>query len=381
MEIQDISLYTALNSRSNRTVAAEINGEMAMAPSGASAGTHEASSFVPDDMESIEEEIREKVVGEDLEQEEFDRILKEIDGSDGFDNIGSVGIAASLAFKLAEGYGKKPVFPYPLGNAVGGGEHGGNTAIQEFLIIPVEAESFMEAVQINSEIYHELKDRYARKIMGMNDEGALITKMDDEETLKALHKVAEKHGARLGLDVAANEIWNGEKYVYPEMNMELNPKQQLKFMQKLINEYDLYYVEDPFHEDDFDSHRKLTLETECLIVGDDLFVTNSERLGTGIEESSCNSLIVKPNQVGSVTGTMDTVEMAVENDYTPVVSHRSGETCDTSISEMALEKEIPIIKAGIADIRTAKLNRLMLEWQKMEREGREPEMAELPFQD
>ncbi len=379
MKINNIELFETIISRTSKTVAAEVNGEIAFSPSGASAGTHEASSFVPENMEDLESELKDKLEGEEFNQEDFDTALKEYDGSETFDSIGSVGIALSLAFKMASGYEKNNVFPYPLGNAIGGGEHGGNTAIQEFLILPVEAETFLEAVEINSKIYRELQDRYASKIMGMNDEGALVTRMDDEETLEKLHKVANEYGARIGLDMAANELWNGEKYVYPEMGMELSPKEQLKFVQKIIDEYDLYYVEDPFHEDDYSNHKKLTVETDCLIVGDDLFVTNEKRLERGVEQGSCNSLIVKPNQVGTVTGTYETVEKAFEKDYLPVVSHRSGETCDTSISRMALEKEIPIIKAGIADIRISKLNKLMLEWQKMEKSGKDPKMAELPY--
>ncbi len=379
MKVEEISVYEAINSRTNNTVAAEVNGKLAFAPSGASAGTYEASSFVPEDMKRFEEELKEKIEGGEFDQRSFDEALIDYDGSESLEKIGSMGIALSLAFKLAEGYEKNRYFPYPLGNAVGGGEHGGNTAIQEFLILPVEAESFPEAIEINSKIYREFREKHSRKIMGMNDEGALVTKMDDEETLQKLYKVAEKHGARLGLDIAANELWNGEKYVYPEMGMELSPKQQLKFVKKIIDEYNLYYVEDPFHEDDYYNHKKLTVETGCLIVGDDLFVTNEKRLGKGIEKGSCNSLIVKPNQVGVVSKTYKTIEKAVENDYVPVVSHRSGETCDTSISKIALEKNIPIIKAGIADIRISKLNELLLEWQRMEKAGKNPEMGDLPL--
>ncbi len=377
MKVEEIGVYEVINSRTNKTVAAEVNGKLAFAPSGASAGTYEASSFVPEKIKRFESDLKEKIEGRDLDQKGFDEALIEYDGSKNLEKIGSIGIALSLAFKLAKGYEKDVYFPYPLGNAIGGGEHGGNTAIQEFLILPVEAESFPEAIEINSKIYREFKERYSQKIMGMNDEGALVTKMNDEETLKKLYKVAEKYGARLGLDMAANELWNGEEYVYPELGMNLSPKQQLKFVKKIIDEYDLYYVEDPFHEDDYDNHKKLTVETGCLIVGDDLFVTNERRLGKGIEKGSCNSLIVKPNQVGSVSKTYKTIEKAVENDYIPVVSHRSGETCDTSISRMALEKKIPIIKAGIADIRISKLNKLLLEWQRMEKKGENPKMGEL----
>jgi len=378
MEIQQIQLHTVLNSRADKTIAASINQSTACAPSGASAGSHEAHSFVPNNLNKIEEQVKNKIQGNDPSQREFDTILHDIDGSTLFENIGSTGIALSLAFKTATGYDQENIFPYPLGNVVGGGEHGGNTAIQEFLVIPVNADSFPEAVDTNARIYHEMKERYGQKIMGMNDEGALVTRMDDEETLKALHAVASDHGARLGLDIAANELWDGSTYTYPSMNMELPPREQLKFVQKLIDRFDLYYVEDPFHEDDFDRHQKLRRETDCLVVGDDLFVTSPDRLERGSEQGSCNALIIKPNQNGTVSGTKKTVETAKENGYVPIISHRSGETCDASIAYLALEWQLPIIKAGITDIRIAKLNALLLEWQRMESEGISPEMADLP---
>jgi len=377
MRINGFHLDRVIDSRTNPTVACTLNGNTAMAPAGASAGSHEASCFVPDNLEEIEDAIHAEVREQDLSLREFDATLAGLDGTQGFDRIGSVSIAASLAFKAASGYDRDPVFPYPLGNIVGGGEHGGNTAIQEFLVLPVEATSFPEAVHINSRIYQEMKERYESKILGMNDEGALVTRMDDEETLEKLSTVAEEHGARLGLDVAANELWDGSVYRYPSMNMELTPREQLKFMQKLTDEYDLAYVEDPFHEDDFQHHQQLRRETDTLVVGDDLFVTDADRLQRGIDEGAGNSIIIKPNQIGTVSATRRTVRLAQDNDYTPVLSHRSGETTDTSIADLALEWNVPILKAGVADIRIAKLNHLILAWERMDRRGREPEMAEV----
>lgn len=377
MDIDGLHLDRVIDSRTNPTVACTINGSTAMAPAGASAGSHEASCFVPDNLEEIEEELHVEIGHQDLDLDEFDALLQDLDGTHGFDRIGSVSIAASLAFKQASGFDRGSVFPYPLGNIVGGGEHGGNTAIQEFLVLPVEADSFPEAVRINSAIYQEMKERYENKILGMNDEGALVTRMDDEETLEKLSTVAEEHGARVGLDVAATELWDGSVYRYPSMNMELPPREQLKFMQKLTEEYDLAYVEDPFHEDDFEHHQALRRETDTLVVGDDLFVTDADRLQRGIDEGAGNSIIIKPNQIGTVSATRRTVRLAQDNDYTPVLSHRSGETTDTSISDLALEWDVPILKAGVADIRIAKLNHLILAWNRMERAGRDPEMAEV----
>ncbi|MFB6144593.1 MAG: enolase C-terminal domain-like protein [Candidatus Nanohaloarchaea archaeon] len=363
MKIESLYLRRIIDSRTHETVEAEINGVKGKAPAGASTGRHEVDASVPEHLAETEDILRGKLVGEEFTQQEFDRRLKEIDGTDDFSRLGASSIAASFAFKNASGFDHGNRFPLPLSNVIGGGEHGGNTSIQEFLVLPVNADSVYGAVQTNARIYRELKQRYAKKIKGINDEGALITSMDDEKTLKALKKVADEYDARIGLDIAASEFHEDGKYRLHSMNMVNDPDQQLEFVQKLIDEFELAYVEDPFHEDDFRYHAELTSKNpEVMICGDDLFVTQKERLQEGIDNGACNSLIVKPNQVGTVTGAKETVELAEENQYTPVVSHRSGETCDHTISDLALEWEAPIIKAGIADIRIAKLNRLIELW-------------------
>ncbi|MFB6209539.1 MAG: hypothetical protein ABEJ56_05390 [Candidatus Nanohaloarchaea archaeon] len=367
MRVKSIRLREIIDSRTKPTVEAEVNGELGKAPSGASTGRHEAEAFVPKNLDSIQDRLR-NLEGRDLTQEEFDQELRDIDGNEKFSKIGSVAVASSFAFKNASGFDHSKKFPLPLSNIIGGGEHGGNTSIQEFLVLPVNAESFPEAVRTNTAIYQELKQRYSQKVKGINDEGALITSMDDEQTLKALKKVADGHKARIGLDIAASEFFQEEtgKYHLNSIGEEFEPEGQLDFVEKLIQRFDLVYVEDPFHEDDFRNHARLrSKHPEVLVTGDDLFVTQEERLKEGIENRSGNSLIVKPNQVGTVSDARETVELAKENDYTPVISHRSGETCDHTISDLALEWECPIIKAGIADIRIAKLNRLTSLWDRI----------------
>ncbi|MFB6208211.1 MAG: enolase C-terminal domain-like protein [Candidatus Nanohaloarchaea archaeon] len=362
MKIEYLRLREIIDSRTSKTVEAEINNSYGKAPSGASTGKYEAKCFVPEHLEEIEQLLK-KLEGRDLTQEEFDEELKKLDDTGDFSRLGAAGIASSFAFKQADGFNRSEQFPLPLSNVIGGGEHGGNTAIQEFLVLPVNASSFPEAIETNTAIYQELKQRYAQRIKGINDEGALITSMDDEKTLKALKKVADKHDARIGLDIAASEFYENGRYKMTSMGMELEPEEHLDFVQKLIDEFELVYVEDPFDQEDYRMHAKLTAENpEVLVCGDDLFVTNRERLQEGIENGACNSLIVKPNQIGTVSDAKETVELAKENDYVPVVSHRSGETCDATISDLALEWETPIIKAGIADIRIAKLNRLLRLW-------------------
>lgn len=378
MRVDKLNLYTVFDSRADNTVAASVNGHQAAAPAGASRGSHEAASFVPDDLTSIAEQIKNECGDRDRSQQDFDTILEEVDGTDQFTTIGSAAIALSLAFRKAAETNTGSTFPYPLGNVIGGGEHGGNTAIQEFLLLPVKASSFEEAVLTNARIYEELKDRYTRKISGINDEGALITTMDDEETLKAVTSVASDHGAQVGLDVAGNELWNGETYEYSEMGLRLSPDDQVDFMASMIERFDLVYVEDPFHEDDFRRHKSLQQQVDdTLIVGDDLYATNEKRLRD--DGPACDGSIIKPNQAGTVTRTRDAIEACRDEEAVPVISHRSGETCDPSISMMGLEDTLPLLKAGITDIRVAKLNWLRRQWQAQDRNGKNPAMASLPW--
>jgi enolase len=368
MKVDSIELREIIDSRTQPTVEAEINNNYGKAPSGASTGQHEAKCFVPEHLEEIEQLLKDKFEGRDHTQQEFDKALKEVDGTDDFSRLGAAAIASSFAFKKASGFNHGKDFPLPLSNVIGGGEHGGNTNIQEFLVLPVNAQTFPEALKTNTAIYQELKEKYSRKIRGMNDEGALITSMNDEETLKAVQKVAEKHDARVGLDIAASEFYENGKYKLKELGQVNSPEQHLKFVQRLIDRFDLVYVEDPFNEEDFRNHARLDKKNpDTLICGDDLFTTNKDRLQEGIHNGSCDSIIIKPNQIGTVTDAKEAADLAQEHDYTPVISHRSGETIDSTISDLALEWHIPIIKAGISDIRIAKLNKLTRLWDQIEK--------------
>jgi enolase len=367
MKIEDIQLREIIDSRTKPTVEAEINGSYGKAPSGASTGRHEAKCHVPEHLEELEKLLKKKLKGRNLTQEEFDQILQEIDGSSDFSRLGAAAIASSFAFKNAAGFEHSKQFPLPLSNVIGGGEHGGNTSIQEFLVLPVNAETFPEALKTNTKIYQEIKHRYSQKIKGINDEGALITSMNDEKTLEALKKVADKHEARIGLDIAASEFYQNKKYKMTSMNQVNSPKEHLEYIQGLINRFNLVYVEDPFDQDDFKHHARLTAKNpDIMICGDDLFTTNKERLEKGITNQAANSLIIKPNQIGTVTEAKKTVDLAEEENYTPVISHRSGETIDSTISDLSLEWKCPVIKAGIADIRIAKLNKLTRLWDQAE---------------
>lgn len=366
MILQSFSLRTIYTSRVNPTVEAEINGVIAAAPSGASTGTHEAACFVPDDLDKVEQQIRDMVDDQDLTQEQFDGILQDVDGTDNFSSMGAAAIASSLAFRKARGFDHDDAtFPYPVGNLVGGGAHGGSTQIQEFLVIPTNADSVPDAMELLSDAYHEFKDRYKQRIRGVNDEGAYVTDLTDEETLDVVKTVADEYGMRVGIDAAATEYYNQEKeqYTYPEMGMALTTNQQVKFVETLVDRFGLLYVEDPLHEDEYEGFADLTSRVDdTLIVGDDLFVTQQDRLQHGIDLDAGNSLIVKPNQAGTITATTETLALARNHDYTPIVSHRSGETCDPVIADLAVAWNAPFIKSGISGIRTAKNNQLLRLW-------------------
>lgn len=363
MDIDSFSLRIIYNSRVEPTLEAVVNGHTAAAPSGASTGTHEALCFVPDDVDAVESAIRDELVGAELAQDAVDTALEQVDGTDNFAEIGAAAIATSLAAWKAGAADRGDTFPYPAGNLVGGGEHGGNTSIQEFLVLPLDASSIPDAMEALSTIYHEFGEQYSRRITGINDEGAYITDMNDEKTLEAVTAVAEDHGAAAGIDAASSEFYEQGEYRYGAMGQELEPDQQLKFMAELADRFDLVYVEDPFDEEDFDRLAELTDRVhDTLIVGDDVFVTDAERLQRGVDIGAGNAIIVKPNQAGTVSRTHKTFKLAADNGYAPVISHRSGETCDPAIADLALAWEAPLMKAGISGIRTAKNNQLLRRW-------------------
>jgi enolase len=377
MHIDRLQLRTIYNSRVNRTVEAVVNDGRAAAPRGASTGSHEAHCHVPDNLATVEQLLQDAAVGSDLSQQEFDQVLRSVDGTDSFQAIGAAAIAASLAFRKAAGSTyDDPVFPYPAGNLVGGGAHGGTTQIQEFLVIPTAANSIPAAMQTLADIYHDFRDRYGQRITGINDEGAYVTNMNDEQTLDAVSTVAADHGASVGIDAAATEFYDDDaaEYRYPELDLSMPPAQQRKFMATLIDRHDLVYVEDPFHEDDFEQTAQLTdAVQDCLVVGDDLFTTDTDRLQDGIAIGAGDAIIIKPNQVGTVSDTRATLELTQQHDYTPIISHRSGETCDPVIADLAVAWGTPLIKAGIAGIRTAKNNQLVRLWDRLD-----GAMADLP---
>ncbi|PVX25328.1 MAG: phosphopyruvate hydratase [Candidatus Bathyarchaeum sp.] len=395
--IEDVMARKLFNSRGHETIEVDIitvDGiGRAGAPAGASTGKAEVVSYpeggVDAAIKKFEELVVPELIGMDSEeQNEIDALLHEIDGTDNFSNIGgntvfaiSVANAEAAAtsydlplFQYLSGYGGNEL-PYPLGNVLGGGKHalGKTTDIQEYLVIPFKARCFAEAAKANIMV-HEKIGASLRKADpnftgGRGDEGAWAPNIENEAALKIVAKACEEVSAELNiecrpcLDVAASSFYDPKKgvYVYSMEGKKRDSGEQLEFMLHLIEEYNLAYVEDPFDEDDYTSFAELTKKSKnCLICGDDLFVTNSERLAKGIKMGAGNSLIVKTNQIGTLTDSWETTRLAKRAGYVPVMSHRSGETTDTHIAHLAVGFSCPVIKTGVLHgERVAKINELI----------------------
>jgi enolase len=383
--IKDLGIGQVYNAVKEKTIKISIKTEKgtfsACAPSGTSAGEYEAKKL---DIKTIVRNfpaIKRKFIGES--ESAVDKIIKNI----GIDKIGAnlsiaLSIAAIRALSKNNAYQffnkKSNVFPYPLGNVIGGGAHKGYTSEQEFLILPVKAKSIKEAVRTNQLIWEDVGKFIKSKgiLLGNNYEGAWMCKLNDLETLDALSRITEDYEARIGIDFASSQFYKGGRYSYINPEKKLFPEEQLEFVLGLIKTYKLVYAEDPFHENDFEHFSELTKKANCLVTGDDLFATQPERLKMGIEKKAGNAIIIKPDQVGLVSKTLETIKIAKKANYKTVVSHRSRDTVDSFIADLALGTSSPVIKCGIhGKERTSKLNRLIGLWSKVEK----PEMAKLSF--
>jgi len=395
--IEDIIGRKVFNSRGDETIEIDIVTASSFgrtsAPAGISPGKAEVTYYpqggVDQAIEKVEELIAPELIGLNADfQEEIDKILREIDGTKDLRRIGgNTAFAISLAnaeaaansnglllFQFLGGYVAHEL-PYPLGNVISGGKHGqGKTPeIQEFLVIPYGATSFLEAAAANTQIHRRISDMLKKKDKffggGRSDEGAWVANIGNLEALEVLTKACGEVGNELGfecglgVDVAASSLWNTSKkaYIYKREGEKRDFGEQLEFILNLIKEYNLAYVEDPFHEEDYQGFAELTKKANnCLICGDDLFVTNSERLKRGIEMHAANAAIIKVNQVGTLTDAWETIERAKRGGYVPVMSHRSGDTCDWHIAHLAVAFKCPMIKTGVVEgARTAKINELI----------------------
>ncbi len=382
----------------------------ASSPAGASRGKAEAVPFPEGGVEEAVKKVKEIIASELIglsaeEQEEIDNLLHELDGTENFQKIGgntSYAVSLAVADAAADSYGL-PLFqylggslatelPHPLGNVLGGGKHAVGKApdIQEFLVLPVGAPTFTKAAEANVLVHKKLSSILRRVdesfTGGRGDEGAWAPNVTNDEALEAVAKAIEESSNELGfeirpaLDVAASSLWNERenRYVYVRDNVKRSSDEQLEYILDLIEKYRLVYVEDPFHEEDFEGFTELTKKAHsCLICGDDLFVTNVERLTQGIEKAAGSAIIIKVNQVGTLTDAWKTVDTAKKAGFVPVMSHRSGETTDFHIAHLAVGFRCPVIKTGVmGGERAAKINELMRIEEIL---GNRTRMSRLPF--
>ncbi len=389
--VTDVRMRQVLDSRGSATVEADVLTESggfgrAAAPSGASTGEHEAvelpaAEAIAAAREHAVPRLEDRIHAGD--QRAVDAALHAADGTDDFSTIGAnsavaISMAAAKAaadvlgaplFQHLGGAFRGDDFPTPLGNVVGGGEHAaGGPAIQEFLAAPVGAPSVSDAVFANAAVHRTvaeiLDDRGVAA--GKGDEGAWAPDVADEAAFEvvseACDRVADDVGfeVRFGLDVAASELWDGEAYRYGDRSR--GPAEQREYVADLVDEYGLVYVEDPLHEEDFEGFAALTdaVGDETLVCGDDLYVTNVERIDRGLEAGAGNSVLVKPNQIGTLSDAFDAVELTHRSGWEAVVSHRSGETTDATIAHLAVATATAFVKTGaVGGERTAKLNELL----------------------
>ena len=403
--IEDIMAREVLDSRGNPTIEVDVyleDGSMgrSMVPSGASTGAFEAVELRDGDdsrymgkgvLKAVENVnyMAEHLVGMDaLDQVALDEAMIAIDGTPNKGKMGAnaiLGISMANAYAAAESLGL-PLFRYlggvngktlptPMMNILNGGEHADNNVdIQEFMIMPVGAKNFSEALRMGSEIFHNLKKVLQKKglVTSVGDEGGFAPNLEsNEEALEAIIEGIQETGyrpgddVRLAMDVAASEMYNKEsgKYILKGEGKELTTDEMIDFYERLITKYPIISIEDGLDEEDWEGWKIMTerLGKKIQLVGDDLFVTNTERLKKGIDLGVANSILIKVNQIGTLTETLDAIEMAKRAGYTAIVSHRSGETEDVTIADLVVAMNAGQIKTGAPSRtdRVAKYNQLL----------------------
>lgn len=404
--IGDVVAREVLDSRGNPTVEVEIlldDGcqSRAIVPSGASTGAHEAVELRDGDesrylgkgtekaVSNVNDVIADEIIGwESTDQTGLDKLLIELDGTENKGNLGAnaiLGVSMANARAAADSCGlplfqylggiNGKVLPVPMMNILNGGAHADNTVdIQEFMIMPVGAKSFREALRMGAEIFHNLKKILKEK--GMNtavgDEGGYAPDLStNEEAIQVILEAVKKAGyapgedIRIALDVAASEFYDANEKMYKMTGegVERTAEEMIEYYKMLCGKYPIISIEDGLAEDDWEGWKLMTKElgNSIQLVGDDLFVTNTERLKKGISEGAANSILIKVNQIGTLTETFDAIEMAKKAGYTAVVSHRSGETEDTTIADIVVGLNAGQIKTGSASRtdRIAKYNQLL----------------------
>lgn len=401
-EITKVKAREVLDSRGNPTVEVEVwsNSYMGrtIAPSGASTGIHEAIELRDGDpsryggkgvlkaVENVNEVISRAIIGLDCtKQDQVDNEMIELDGTANKARLGAnATVATSMAVaKCAAACRNLPLYksinpqaailPVPMLNVLNGGKHAGTKlAPQEFMIMPTGASDFHEALRMSSETYHELagivKERYGVSAKNVGDEGGYAPNITmTSEALECLMQAIEKAGhskeISIAIDPAASSFYDTEKKTYFIDEKDLTAAELIDFWEELIEKYPIASIEDPFQEEDFDSFAALTrrIGSHIQVVGDDIFVTNVGRIEEGIEKRAANSVLIKLNQIGTVTETVEAISLARRNGWTAVVSHRSGETDDATIADFAVAMGTGQIKSGAParGERIAKYNQLL----------------------
>lgn len=403
--IQKVHAREILDSRGNPTLEAEVTLEggivgRAAVPSGASTGEREAVELRDGDkkrylgkgvrkaVNNVNSIIAKKINAmNSFDQCGIDKILIDLDGTKYKSKLGAnalLGVSMAIAnasakyldmplYKYIGGVNAKTL-PVPMMNIINGGKHADNTVdFQEFMIIPAGAKSFSEALRCGAEVFHSLRNVLHKKNYNTNvgDEGGFAPNLkSNEEALEVIIEAVDKSGYKigkdvfLGIDVASSEMWKNGKYEFYKSHIpDKTSDQMVKLYEKLVKDYPIISIEDGMAENDWNGWKMLTdaLGKKIQIVGDDIFVTNTEILQKGIDKKIANSILVKVNQIGTLTETLDTIELAKTNNYTCVISHRSGETEDTTIADIAVATNAGQIKTGSLSRtdRVAKYNQLL----------------------
>jgi len=399
--MNQLSLLEVYDSRGDKTIKACLKTKEfsvhSYAPEGKSTGKHEVLTF------PIDEKTKQPSVKKGIEffnahkkdilagfankkQYNFDAMLKQMDGTDNFSNMGgSIAIALSMLFlkysamreelEVYRFLNPKPnpdKMPKPLGNVIGGGLHSHDSLpIQEMLVTHLDC-SVVESIDNNIKIYREIeKQLLAKKIFyGKNDEGAITANLSVREALQLIEKAKYNLGlnTKIGLDIAASSFYKEGYYHFGDLTM--NESEFNKYINDVLDEFDnIIYVEDPFYEESFEAFADLQKQTKAYVCGDDLYTTNIDRIALGIAKKSTKAVLIKPNQIGTISDTYAAVQMAKDNDMIPVISHRSGETCDALIAHLAVGWELPFIKTGtLSGERLAKLNELIYIYNELKKE-------------
>ncbi|SDM17737.1 phosphopyruvate hydratase [Sediminibacillus halophilus] len=402
--ITDVYAREVLDSRGNPTVEVEVFTESgafgsALVPSGASTGEHEAVELRDGDkerylgkgvlraVENVNETIAPELIGMDVTRQIIiDQLLIELDGTENKGKLGAnaiLGVSMAVAHAAADYLGQ-PLYKYlggfsaqtlptPMMNILNGGEHADNNVdIQEFMIMPVGAPTFREALRMGAEIFHSLKGVLKSKgyNTGVGDEGGFAPNLkSNEEAFQTIIEAIETAGykpgeqVQLAMDVASSEFYENGKYNLKGEGVVRSSEEMIDWFEEMVNKYPIISIEDGLDENDWEGHRLLTerIGDRVQLVGDDLFVTNTVRLKQGIEQGVGNSILIKVNQIGTLTETFQAIEMAKRAGYTAVISHRSGETEDATIADIAVATNAGQIKTGAPSRtdRVAKYNQLL----------------------